>query len=31
MRAKNRSHRCDINGPTMAHKMSETNSSFHVK
>ena len=28
---KNRSHRYDINRPTITHKMFEANSSFHVK
>ena len=28
---KKRSHRYDINRPTITHKIFETNSSFHVK
>ena len=31
MEMKNRSRRYDLNRPTIAHKIFETNSSFHVK
>ena len=31
MKMKNRSHKYDKNRPTITHKISETNSSFHVK
>ena len=31
MEMKNRSHRYDLNRPTIVHKIFETNSSFHVK
>ena len=31
MKMKNRSHKYNKNRPTITHKISETNSSFHVK